>query len=72
MTSFAADIRPLFRDEDIDAMQSWFDLGAYDDARTHAHAIYERIRDGSMPCDTPWPPDRLQRFRDWMDEGFPA
>jgi hypothetical protein len=51
---------------------SWaFDLTSYDDVREHAEVIYDRIADGSMPCDEPWPDDQLQRFRDWIDAGMP-
>ena len=28
-----------------------------------------RIEDGSMPCDEPWPEERLALFKRWMDEG---
>jgi hypothetical protein len=71
MTSFAVDIRPLFRDEDLDAMQPYFDLNSYQEVRDNAEAIYDRLSDGSMPCDEAWPSDRVERFRQWIDEGFP-
>jgi hypothetical protein len=70
--SFEADIRPLFRDDDADAMSWAFDLGSYEDVRANAEAIYERLADGSMPCDEPWPEERVQVFRDWVDAGTPA
>jgi hypothetical protein len=71
MSSFAADIRPLFRDKDISEMLFVFDLSQYDDVRTNAAAIYERLADGSMPCDEPWPADQIEVFRQWLDEGSP-
>jgi hypothetical protein len=71
LVSFETDIRPLFREEDAAAMSWAFDLTSYDDVREHAEVIYDRIADGSMPCDEPWPDDRLQRFRDWIDAGMP-
>jgi hypothetical protein len=37
--------------------------------KARAPEIYARLVDGSMPCDQPWPPDRLGFFRLWMDEG---
>ena len=43
-TSFAADIRSLFTERDIHAMNKAFDLGNYDDVKAHAAAIYDRIR----------------------------
>ena len=71
MTSFAGDIRPLFRQEDVDEMQPYFDLSSYDEVRDNAFAIYDRLSEGTMPCDGAWPPEQIQRFRRWMDEGFP-
>ena len=53
--SFARDIRPLFRDRDIQSMQSAFDLASYDDVRTHGEPIYAVLAAGQMPCDGPWP-----------------
>ena len=42
--SFARDIRPLFRDRDIGAMSSMFDLSSYEDVRANADGIYKRLR----------------------------
>jgi hypothetical protein len=69
--SFETDIRPLFRQDDAEAMSWAFDLASYADVREHAEAIYDRLVDGSMPCDEPWPDDQVQRFRDWIDAGMP-
>jgi hypothetical protein len=71
MVSFEADIRPLFRPDDAEAMSWAFDLDSYEDVRENAGAIYERLADGSMPCDEPWPDDQVQRFRDWIEAGTP-
>ena len=70
--SFAADIRPLFRDEpDVAAMKGFgMDLSSYDDVKTHAAAIYERLEDGSMPCDGEWPKEQVAKFKQWMDDGM--
>ena len=57
--TFAADNRPLFRDSDIEEMSWSFDLASYDEVRANAEAIYERLSDGSMPCDGPWPDERV-------------
>ena len=67
--SFEADIRPLFRDDDVDAMSWAFDLTSYENVKEHAEAIYERVADGSMPCDDPWPDTDVERFRAWIDSG---
>lgn len=70
--SFAADIRPLFRDSpDVDTMQGFgIDLSSYEDVKAHASDIYARVEDGSMPCDEPWDEARIALFKAWMDEGF--
>lgn len=67
--SFAADIRPLFRDEDRASMDFAFDLWSYEDVKANAALILERVEDGTMPCDEPWSEDRIQRLRDWIAEG---
>ena len=70
--SFERDIRPLFRDEDVEAMEFVFDLRSYDDVRENAEEIYDRLADGSMPCDDEWPQAQVDRFRAWIDAGTPA
>jgi hypothetical protein len=69
MLSFARVIRPLFRDEDVEAMRYAFDLGDHEQVRNNAQEIYERLADGSMPCDGAWPADQIALFRRWVDEG---
>jgi hypothetical protein len=70
--SFAADIRRLFRDSpDVDSMKEYgLDLSSYKEVKAQAKEIYARIADGSMPCDEPWPDERLALFKRWMDEGM--
>lgn len=68
--SFEADIRPLFRPDDANAMSWAFDLNSYEDVKENAEAIYERLEEGSMPCDEPWPDEQVQRFKAWIDEGM--
>jgi hypothetical protein len=69
--SFAQDIRPLFRDSDVETMSFAFDLASYDDVREHGQDIYEHVAEGSMPCDEPWPPEDVERFKAWIDSGSP-
>jgi CDGSH-type Zn-finger protein/truncated hemoglobin YjbI len=69
--SFGRDIKPLFRSRDRQSMSFAFDLWSYADVRTNASAILERLQSGSMPCDGPWSPDRVQTFQHWMDAGMP-
>lgn len=70
--SFARDIRPLFRDTpDVDAMRDiGLDLSSYDEVKARAAEIYERLEDESMPCDEPWPEEKIARFKQWMEEGM--
>ena len=70
--SFAQEIRPLFRDDDREAMEWAFDLHDYDSVRGNADAILERLEDGSMPCDGEWAPEQVERFRAWIEAGTPA
>jgi hypothetical protein len=70
--SFEQDIRPLFRDEDIESMSFAFDLTAYDEVSEHAAEIYSRLADGTMPCDAPWAEEQVELFRAWIDAGMPA
>jgi hypothetical protein len=69
--TFDADIKPLFREKDRDSMRRAFDLWSYDDVKTHAQPIGQHLKDGSMPCDGAWPPDQVQLFERWVDEGMP-
>jgi hypothetical protein len=68
--SFERDIRPLFREGDVESMSPVFDLSSYQDVRANADAIYEQLAQGSMPCDGGWPAEQVQRFRTWIDGGF--
>lgn len=71
MTSFANDIRPLFRDKDIQAMKSRFDLSSYQDVKDNADGILETVTDASMPCDQTWSPEQIATLEAWISEGFP-
>jgi hypothetical protein len=67
--SFEQDIHPLFRERDIRSMSFAFDLSSYDDVRNNAEAIYDRLANGTMPCDGGWQEDDVNRFRAWIDGG---
>jgi len=67
--SFAAHIRPLFRDRDLQSMSFAFDLGSFDDVREHSAAILGRLRSGSMPCDGAWPEEQVDVFSRWTETG---
>ena len=73
--SFATDIRPLFREEDIECMKpSGVDLDDHAWMRVPANAqsVYREVSAGSMPPDEPWPAERVSLFKQWMDAGYPA
>jgi hypothetical protein len=66
---YEADIKPLFRARDQQAMTWAFDLFSYSDVSQHADAILARLRRGDMPCDGRWPDDRVDRFDQWVRGG---
>ena len=67
--SFENDIRPLFREKDRQRMEWAFDLWRYEDVKSNAQAILDRVLAGDMPCDEAWPPERVETFRSWMEGG---
>jgi hypothetical protein len=69
MMHFEQDIKPLFRERDRNAMRFAFDLWTHDDVSSHADAILGRLEAGTMPCDGPWPAERVAVFRQWIDGG---
>jgi CDGSH-type Zn-finger protein/truncated hemoglobin YjbI len=68
--SFAAHIKPLFRQRDRQSMSFAFDLWSADDVRGHATEILKRLQDGSMPCDGAWPEARIEVFQRWAETGM--
>jgi hypothetical protein len=73
--SFATDIRPLFRDEDIDCMKSMgidLDDFAWMCVPANAQSVYGVVSAGTMPPDEAWPADRVSLLKKWMDAGYPA
>jgi hypothetical protein len=70
--SFERDVKPLFRERDRGSMSSSFDLWSYDDVSANSDAILDVLEAGSMPCDGPWDPGRVEIFRRWVQGGKPA
>ncbi len=68
--SFEANIKPLFREHDRTSMEFAFDLWSRDDVQAHAADILEQLSRGTMPCDSAWPPEKVQVFRRWTESGF--
>lgn len=70
--SYAADIRPMFRDVDVTCMKKQdIDLSKYEDCKDNAAQIYEDVVDHTMPPDEPWPDDWCDRFQTWMQQNYP-
>ena len=67
--SFQADIKPLFHASDRAAMQKAFDLWSFADVSASGTKIAERLQDGTMPCDGPWPAGQVALFTGWLDGG---
>ena len=67
--SFAQHIKPLFRATDRESMSFAFDLWDIDDVRSNADAIFGRLRQGTMPCDGSWSPDKVELFGRWIATG---
>ncbi len=68
--SFNSDIRSMFRELDVVQMIGYFDLSKYEDVKSNAESIYERLADGTMPCDDAWPDAQIAKFKMWIDEGM--
>jgi succinate dehydrogenase/fumarate reductase cytochrome b subunit len=69
--SFAADIRPLFREKDIAAMKpKGVDLSSYEGVKNRAQDIYARLSAKEMPCDGSWSAEDMKRFKEWMESGM--
>lgn len=73
MLSFKSDIRPLFTQEDVDHMLDVdpdLDLSSFESVKENANDIYRVVSSGAMPPGDPWPKDRVEKFKQWMDDGY--
>lgn len=70
--SFEADVKHLFRQKDRDAMLAakGFDLWKYEDAVKWAEGISFQVENGYMPCDGPWPKEKVKTFQGWIKDGM--
>ena len=74
--SFAANIRPLFTDTDIDHMSFFCDLSNFDDVKVNADDILSRLNGTGGPlmppvsAGGPWPQANIDLFQQWLQEGF--
>ena len=67
---FEKHVRTMFRHRDRQSMKFAFDLWSYDDVKVNAHAIVERLANGSMPCDGAWPQEQVDAFSRWVNGGM--
>jgi hypothetical protein len=63
--NFAAHIKPLFREKDRDSSSFALDPWSYEDVKSMAGDILERVGNGSRPCDGAWPKERVDVFSRW-------
>ena len=68
--SFAKDIKLLFTPTDQDHMEFMLDLWSYDDVKENAAAILDSVSKGRMPPGNPWPADKIDLFKQWIQGGF--
>ena len=67
---FEQHVQTMFRHRDRQSMKFAFDLWSYDDVKANAHAILERLANGSMPCDGAWPQEQVDAFSRWVNSGM--
>jgi hypothetical protein len=75
--SFETDILPLFTSMDKEHMSHvGVELGdyAYMSQPDNASEVYSQVSSAKMPPsgsgEQPWPEDKVQLFREWMDGGY--
>lgn len=69
LVGFQAQIKPLFREGDRDAMRAHFDLWSYNDVSEHADAILSRLVEGSMRATARGPTPRSTSSNDGRKTG---
>jgi hypothetical protein len=81
-TTYAKDIRPLFRAQDITCMSkagvrlgeaAWMcDPASHSGFADHGNArhVYTTLEKGVMPPDKKWAQQALNTYKAWMNEGF--
>jgi truncated hemoglobin YjbI len=68
--SFDQHIKPLFRERDRKSMRFAFDLWSYQDVRSNAQAILDRVKAGTMRCDGQWPAEWVEVLERWTQAGM--
>ncbi len=69
---YKSDIRPLFRDFDVETLQKLdgIDLNDVESVRSHREELQERLNQGSLPYDACLSGDQLELFNRWLDSGM--
>lgn len=73
--SFEKDIKPLMTASDREHMLFMFDLWSYKEVKENADDIYDSVSKGRMPpapAGGPWSKDKVDLFKQWMDDGYAA
>ena len=68
--SYEQHIKTLFRHRDRQSMKFAFDVWSYGDVKHNAHAILQRVRNGSMPCDGAWTQEKVDALERWVTTGM--
>ena len=68
-------IKGLFTSLDTEHMKqvtgNALKLDDYDSTKTWAGQIWDQVNQGFMPPGGPWPQDKRDTFKAWMDAGMP-
>ncbi|NEO66334.1 MAG: hypothetical protein F6J98_40510, partial [Moorea sp. SIO4G2] len=69
---YRSDIRPLFRDFDLETLQrlDGIDLNDVENVRANGEKLRERLNEGSLPYDACWSDELIDLFERWIDSGM--
>ncbi len=69
---YRSDIRPLFRDFDVETLQrlDGIDLNDVNSVRANVEELQERLNKGSLPYDAYWSGAQIDLFNRWVDSGM--
>ncbi|TFV37853.1 hypothetical protein [Bradyrhizobium niftali] len=69
---YEKDVKPLFSSSQRECMLDRFDLWNYEQTKSKADKIIQRLKNGSMPADdtAPWPPERIAIIEGWKTDGL--
>ena len=69
--TWLGDIRHFFTAQDKRCMGAYIDLSTYAGVKANHVRIYATTKNKSMPKGAPpWSDERVQTFRNWIDNGF--